>query len=175
MGWKRTWFSSVTVLSVYHLGCAWTKPRCSFCVAASQVFSLHQGFKKDYLEEITTFKLKFKDLKLGLKLRSLVVKFTTFWAEEAKVRGGGWEQVLVRSFPVLMKAFLGQYPESLYKNTIDNRNCSGRATDHGWSFFFWCPVKSLRFNLGLIGWDGEAWAQSEVLWAAELFTLWAPQ
>lgn len=76
-GEKEPDFHLLLFVSDYHPGCAWKKPHCSFCVAASQVFSRHQGFKKDYSEEIV-FKLKFKDLKLDLKLRGLVVKFMTF-------------------------------------------------------------------------------------------------
>lgn len=81
--------------------------------------------------------MKFKDLKLDCELRSLVVKFMAFRAEEAKVKGGGSEQVLVRRLACANEnAFFASTPKSLYKNAIDNGNSAGRTADHGWSFFF---------------------------------------
>lgn len=83
---KKTWFSSVTVCkrlsSRMYLDKTSLLILCC-CFAGFQPMSRIQ----DYSEEIV-FKFKFKHFKLDLYLRGLV-KFMTFWAEEAKVKGDG--------------------------------------------------------------------------------------
>lgn len=144
MGWKRKPdFHLLLFVRGYHLGCTWTKPHCSFCVAALQVFSLCQGFK------IIQRRL-FSSLNLSTLSWTFIwgVWWSSWLFEQKKQR---WREMaksrlLSGGFPVLMKALSWPVPQvSVQEFHWQWELCRQRYRP--WMEFLWCPVKSLRFNL----------------------------
>lgn len=151
------------------------KPHYLFYVAPSHVY-LKDSRKKYYSEE-TVLKLEVKDLKLDLKLDEwvLVLKFMTVWAEAgAKVKWGGWGQVLVRRFACTNKSpFSGSSADLLCTRTLMTIGIVQAGPRPKFRFLVSHEVirVNVSLNLGLTEWSGDVWALSGVSCAAGLFTL----
>lgn len=174
-------FRLLLVVNSYHLGCFWKKKNlllilCCCFTCFQPTWRIQE--KKNYSEE-AVLKLELKDLKLDLKLDGwgLVLKFITFWAEAgAKVKWGGWGQVLFRRFACTNKS-LSQVAVRI--SFVQERpwwwELCRQGCGQSWFFFFWVSHEVIKvnvsLNLGLTEWSGDVWAQSGVSCAAGLFTL----